>query len=122
MATAADRGAGIGVRREEIVACCLTAALLTTACAGSIPRLVPPPDLSATDREACETLAGTAKAEVRGDSVLGGAAKGAAVGTLGSVYTLARGNTASEQGLYHATPRETAGMDSSSVHCSVRSW
>jgi tetratricopeptide (TPR) repeat protein len=44
-------------------------------------------------------LAEKARAEVRGDSVLVGAAQGAAAGTLGSVYALARGNAVSEQSL-----------------------
>jgi hypothetical protein len=79
------------------IASCL-AALLAAACAGPVPRLAPPPDLSLADRDACETLARRARAQVQGDSVLGAAGRGGAAGTLVSAHALARANVSADSG------------------------
>ena len=61
---------------------CLTVALLTTACARSVPRVTPPPDLSTTERSECEELARATEAQVQGASVWSWAAIGALAGSL----------------------------------------
>jgi hypothetical protein len=98
MATTPNRAGDLGTLTRKAVASCLTAALLTAACAGSEPRLAPPADLSAADREACEGLAERARAQVLGGSVWGGTAAGIGAGTLLGVHGLARGNVSEDGG------------------------
>jgi hypothetical protein len=81
--------------RRKAVAGSLVGALLTSACAGSVPRLAPPPDFSAADRKACRALAEKAKAGVRGGSVWESAALGAGAGTGVAVHGVARSNVSS---------------------------
>jgi tetratricopeptide (TPR) repeat protein len=83
---------------RKTVSCSLIPALLTTACAGAAPRLMPPPDLSAAEREACEDLADKARAQVRGGSVWHGAAIGAVGGSLFGAYGVARTSDSADSG------------------------
>jgi hypothetical protein len=57
-----------------------------SGCAGSVPRLAPPADLSAADREACGALAEETKERIDGGSVWAGAAAGAVVGLALALY------------------------------------
>ena len=68
------------------------AVLLATACARSVPRLTPPPDLSTTDRDECEELARATEAQVQGASVWGWAGIGVLAGSLVGLAALFSAN------------------------------
>src|SRR5262245_22552151 len=92
MATMRDLRRPHDLLGRKAVAGCLMGALLVSGCAGSIPRLAPPPDLGAADREACRALAEKTATRVQGGSVGGGAAVGAGVGIGFAASILAMGN------------------------------
>ena len=92
MATTQGRRGPLDVLGWRAVSGFLIGALLTSACAGSVPRLAPPPDLSTADRKACQALAEKARAGVEGGSVWESAARGAGT-ALAWPFTGAAGNT-----------------------------
>jgi tetratricopeptide repeat protein len=77
-----------GMAWTRTVSCCLMALLLATACARSVPRVTPPPDLSTTERDECEELARATEAQVQGASVWGWAAIGVLGGSLAGLAAL----------------------------------
>lgn len=72
--------------------------LLATACARSVPRVTPPPDLSAAERDECEELARATEAQVQGSSVWGGAAIGVLGGSLAGLAAIFAANPSGDPG------------------------
>jgi hypothetical protein len=97
MAIVANRRRLPGVRPS--VASCLIATLLTPVCVVSTPRAALPQTVSPVEREECEGTARQAEAQVRGSSVGGGAAIGAAGGVITGAFLAARGVSSSESDL-----------------------
>src|SRR5262245_61908598 len=81
MTTARNRRRPLDVLGRRAVAGSLIGALLTSACAGSVPRLAPPPGFSAVDLKACQALAEKAKSAAWGGSVWESMALGAGAAT-----------------------------------------
>jgi tetratricopeptide (TPR) repeat protein len=90
MAAIRDHRGPLDIRGRKAVAGSLIAALLTSGCAGSAPRLTPPPDFRATDLESCRALAEKTRAGIAGGSVWESMALGASAGS-----SVARGSALS---------------------------